>query len=220
MQIQSGKLYENRTWKYLYPCINLYGSELTNQLNSFFKLGVGIGDKNSLETRGQFLYILIDTNMAFKSEAERTAYKVNFGKFLNWLSYMAYYEKDYVFESINNANKHMIVLKMPVEYEDTILNFTKGLYSKLYSLQTIRKCFKFVNLTNKKLEAQINAKLKETRDILLQDPSYKQIFLDKVNADFKIDLKKFNVESAELDYPPVLQQEIFNYGTRSTIQYW
>ena len=56
MQIQSGKLYENRTWKYLYPCLKCYGPELMDFLSSFFKLGVGIGDFN-IPTEGNSIFI-------------------------------------------------------------------------------------------------------------------------------------------------------------------
>ena len=47
MNIQSGKLYENRTWKYLYPCLNEHGDVLKKYLDSFFKLGVGVADFNN-----------------------------------------------------------------------------------------------------------------------------------------------------------------------------
>ena len=61
MQIQSGKLYENRTWKYLYPCLKVYGSTLKTYLNIFFKLAVGLGDHN----------IDIDEKFSLKTEKNR-----------------------------------------------------------------------------------------------------------------------------------------------------
>ena len=44
MEIEIGKFYVNKTWKYLLPCMKDYGSTFTAKMSSVFKLGFGIGD--------------------------------------------------------------------------------------------------------------------------------------------------------------------------------
>ena len=96
MQIQSGKLYENRTWKYLFPCLKFYGPELMSKLSSFFKLAVGVNDYNKKEKQA-CIYILVDTNIAIASDVERAEYKHKFAQFLDWLSYKPYFVSDYIY---------------------------------------------------------------------------------------------------------------------------
>ena len=92
MQIQSGKLYENRTWKYLYPCLKHYGLELMNYLTSFFKLAIGVADSN-VTVEGNCIFILVDTNLTLSNNVETAKYKANFSKFLDWVKYQYFYVK-------------------------------------------------------------------------------------------------------------------------------
>lgn len=206
MQIQSGKLYENRTWKYLYPCLKYYGSSLTAGLSNFFKLAVGVGDINNQE-EVNCIYILIDTNLAL-TDKQRQDYKERFAKFLDWISYQDYYINDYIYDS----DSHMIVLKLPTKYSDTYINFVKGEYSKMYNLAEVRDYFSYItNMKNKDLQMKQNAKLKATKSVLSKDKNYIQTFVDKVNKDFNTQADISCFQEAELDYPPKKQEEIFNF---------
>lgn len=210
MQIQSGKLYENRTWNYLYPCLKYYGNDLMDKLSSFFKLAVGVGDVNRTE-EGNCIYILVDTDLPLMSETQREDYKRKFAKFLDWLSYKDYYVTDYVFEDIDKSDKHMVVLRLPKIYDITYVNFVKGNYSVMYSPKVINDYFKYINIQNKEVEVKRNQKLKEIRQVLTKDKNYVSTFVAKVNKDFATDVSTKHFMDAELDYPPKKEEEIFNY---------
>ena len=132
MEIKSEKLYENRTWKYLYPCLKYYGSELSGYLTSFFKLGVGISDSN-VSVEGNCIFILIDTNLTLINNVETIKYKANFSKFLDWLKYQHFYIRDYIYEDLGSGEKHMIVLKLPHRYDLSYMFFIKFKYSIMYT---------------------------------------------------------------------------------------
>ena len=115
MQIQSGKLYENKTWNYLYPCLKSYGSTLMKHLNSFYKLGVGIKDHNIDIEEGNCIYILLNTNLS-SPQISLINYRENFSKFLDWIRFQPYYVIDYVYDGLDKGEKHMLVLKIPDSY--------------------------------------------------------------------------------------------------------
>lgn len=206
MQIQSGKLYENRTWRYLYPCLKNYGQELTQRLANFFKLAVGVGDLNR-EDDVNCIYILIDTNIPLSSSKEIQDYKNNFTSFLDWLSYQPYYVSDYVYEK----NMHMIVIKLPEKHVISFSHFIKGSYSNMFSLADLRNYFSFITISNKEIELEQNKKLKITKNILSKDKSYIKTFVKDVNERFKTDVEDSYFNEAELDYPPEKKEEIFNF---------
>lgn len=211
MQIQNGKLYENRTWRYLYPSLKSYGKDLMNNLAQFIKLGVGIADEN-LEVDQPCIFILIDTNMSFPTEAEMDAYKLRFAKFINWIRYQYFYVTDYVFEGLDDREKHMVVLRLPRKYDLAYISFIKGEYSKMYTQSEIYEYFKYVSIPrNKEAETKVNNKLKITRNILFKDKSYIPVFAKEVNSLFDTDNPESDFIGAELDFPPNFKQEVFNY---------
>ena len=132
MKIQNGRLYENKTSKYLYPSLRVYKSELTEWLRSFPKLAVGINDYNF--RREDSLFILIDTTFNSGSLAFNESNKQRFDIFLKWLPSKSYYVADYLFDS---ANKHMIVLKFPKSYPNAMAKFKEGCYSQMYTKEEI-----------------------------------------------------------------------------------
>lgn len=206
MQIQNGKLYENRTWKYLYPCLNYYGEELMSKLSTFFKLAVGINDHNKRE-KEQCIYILVDTNIPLLSDKDRQNYKNKFSKFLSWVSYKYYYVSDYPFDD----NKHMVVLKIPRDFNTSYVHFVKGNYSQMYTTKSLNNYFKYINISNKELEIRQNKKMKVTRSVLSKDSKYVSTFVNIVNHEFKSDATVEDFKDAELDFPPKKEEEIFNY---------
>jgi len=206
MQIQSGKLYENKTWRYLYPSLKYYGEELMSKLASFFKLAVGVNDYNMKGT-GNCIYILIDTNIAIASDSERLAYKKRFNQFLDWVSYKYYYVTDYIYDS----NKHMVVLKLPVQHSTSYLSFIKGRYSEMYNSKELNTYFRYISISNKDIEERQNEKMRTTRNVLTKNIEYVPIFVDIVNKRFNTEVGVKDFKDAELDFPPTKSEEIFNY---------
>lgn len=210
MQIQSGKLYENRTWKYLYPCLKYYGEDLMEKLASFFKIAIGVGDMSLEKNVGNCLFILVDTRLPINDKNNQN-YRINFEKFLDWVSYKPYYVTDYIFEDLNESEKHMIVIKLPEKYDFSYLDFVRGRYSKMYTKKEINIFFNLVNIPDKAVEKVRNIRVQNTRSILLKDSDYVQTFCDIVNNDFNEHVTPYQYKDAELDYPPKLEEEIFNY---------
>lgn len=212
MQIQSGELYKNRTWRYLYPSLKIYGKELMTYLSQFLKIGVGIGDSNT-NIKDPCIFILIDTNMAFKTQAELDSYKNRFANFLNWLKYQPYYITDYVYDGLDSGGeKHMIVLRISYKHDLSYTSFIKGKYSEMYKQSDVYSYFGVVSLPkNKQTEIKLNKELEETRGILFKDSKYIPAFAKIVNGRFGTDNPDSDFIGAELDFPPELSEEIFNY---------
>ena len=208
MQIQSGKLYENKTWKYLYPCLKCYGSTLMGYLHSFYKLGVGVKDDN-VEIEGNCIYILIDTKVHLEGTPV-DSYRQNLSKFLDWIRYQSFYVIDYIYEGLDTGEKHLLVLKLPEQYNKTYSRFLRGKYSEMYTKDEIAKYFGFVNLNNKDLEKKINEKLQVVRAILNKNTNHLPKFLEELNNEFGTNLSLEDVRNHELDFPPIQEEEIFN----------
>jgi hypothetical protein len=213
MQIQSGKLYKNKTWLYLYPCLNSYGKELKSHLNSFFKLAVGISDHNiEIKNERNNLYILFDLNPSSNVSKDLPKYRENFDKFLEWLRYQYYYETDYVFESLEGEEKHMIVLQIPPQHDTTIFNFIKGYYSKMYLEKDLNTYFMLsTTMKDKTAEKNYNERVKQVRSILTKDAKYTIEFVKIVNEKFGTEIIVEDYKGAELDFPPVIEEETFNF---------
>ena len=211
MQIQKGKLYKNRTWRYLYPSLKLYGKELSAYLSQFIKLAVGIGDSN-IDTNEPCIFILIDTNVTQSTPQETENYRLRFAKFLNWIRYQFYYKTDYLYEDIGNGEKHMIVLRLPYKFDLSYLAFTQGRYSEMYSKSDIYEYFKYISIPNRKdIETKINKDLDDTRKILTKDKTYTKVFAKVVNDKFGTENPDSDFIDFEYDFPPEQIEEVFNY---------
>jgi len=209
MQIQSGKLYENRTWIYLYPSLKYYGDNLMNHLSSFIKLAVGIGDSN-LKVEGNCIFILVDTSIKLSSDLDRLNYQRNFSKFLDWVRYQYYYVTDYVYDNLDKSEKHMIVLKVPLQLDSSYVHFVKGEYSEMYNKEQLNKLFNVMNnVSNNPSIAKRNERVSYARKVLTKDKKYLPLFVDKVNKDFGTDITLSDYKDVELDYPINLEEEIF-----------
>jgi len=55
--------------------------------------------------------------------------------------------------------------------------------------------------------------LVEIKKVLKKDTSILPEFLKRINMDFGVEADSTKFKNAELDYPPNLEEEIFNYGT-------
>ena len=208
MNIQSGKLYENRTWKYLYPCLVLHGDVLKKYLDSFFKLGVGVTDFNHTSTERN-INILISTSIHLPGSSI-PQYRMRFAKFLDWLKSQYYYVDDYVFTGIGEEEKHMIVLKVPSKYPDIIDKFIIGKYSEMYTKKDILQIFGHKTYTNKDVEKKVNGKNADIRDILNRNVSSIPTFQKKLIEEFDVQLRVEDLLEHEQDFPPLPKEEIFN----------
>ena len=208
MQIYTGKLYSNRTLKYLYPALIFYGEDLLNKLRNLTKLAVVIGD-SSIHIEKQCIYVLIDT---ITSKVSIDTYRIRLQEFLEWFRKQPYYVSDYLCNLSEYNNYHMIVIEFPKKHHTIFNNFIKGKYSKMYTESEVYSIFGNRSLEDKTTELIINDKLQKVRNVLLRDRMTVEKHLAEINKDFnsKLTIEDFK-EPLEADYPIRLSEEVFKY---------
>lgn len=197
MKIEFGKALDNKTWKFLIPCLRGYGEVFVSKFNNqIFKLAYGIDDKimqgaKILEDKRP-IFIMID-----KAVLPR-----EFSNFMEWVEYQPYYITDYNADIVDNPRLHMLVLDAPEKYYKAYDKFTVGLYSEMYSKEQLNELF------DDKESIQYK--------ILSRDPKYSNTFLKKVEDEFSVRMKGVDKEvfisTAEYEFPYSLnsEEEIFN----------
>lgn len=194
MQIEIGKLYVNRTLKYLVPALNYYGPTLKTKLNLVFKLAFGVHDSllEGSHLQGQKnIFILVD----------KLVRPDLYQNFMDWLKHQEYYVTDYAYDSIleGNSRKQMIVIAFPAELEDAYDKFLLGKYSLMYTKNEINTYFDGENKAG-------------ARHVLFKTITAKQQFKLLVKETFGTILEEqdFLQGSWEYDLPPNQEEEFFN----------
>lgn len=202
IKIQIGKIFMNRTRKYLFPVLKSYGSSFTFQINSLFKVAVGIGDiivdKCGIKHENH-LFILVDT-------------LPNYSQFVSLLDDIRRhesYEDDYVYGNILNSRYHMIVVRIPDNYLNSFNNFKRSVYSQMYTEEQLKELF---------LLDATSGPYKDIKKILLKDHNYKFEFARLVQKEF--DVPEFDIQDitddCELDFPILDVEEKFNTSLLKT----
>lgn len=190
MQIEIGKYYVNKTWKYLLPCLRTYGPTFIAKYNSLFKLAVGVHDGlmdgTEFENK-KVIYVLID-----KKYRPKIALNV-----MQWFRYQSFVLTDYAFDDLEEGRKHMFVIEVPEKYHDAYDEFIKGNYSRMYSDKDIEELFP--NPTS------------DERSVLKRTDIAYTKFIKKVKMNFGTDVNKSDLVGAELDFPIEKTKEVFNY---------
>lgn len=194
MQIEIGKLYANRTVKYLVPALNHYGPTLKTKLNLVFKLAFGIHDSLLVGTHleGQKnIFIVVD----------KLVRPDLYQNFMNWLKHQEYYITDYAYDSIleHNSRKQMIVIAFPPELGDAYDKFLLGRYSLMYTKNEVNTFFGDENKA-------------AARHVLFKTMFAKNQFKLLVKETFGTQLEEqdFLIGSWEYDLPPNEEEEFFN----------
>lgn len=191
MQIELGKIYVNKTYKYLLPCLKLHGPTFVVKLNSVFNLAFGIHDcllDGTPFEQQRLIYILSD----------KLYQPAKFQNFLNYLKHQEYYVTDYAYDDIERGRKHMVVIKFPESHSDVYDKFNEGKYSKMYCKDELEQFF---------------PKDSEAKKVLTKSLSMRDIFIKKVNDSFGtlLTYNDLKIEGTEYDFPPEKQKEFFNY---------
>lgn len=200
MNIKIGEIYNNRTFRYLLPCLRGYGPTFISKLGSVFKLGVGIGDeyldREDLKQE-RLLFILIDKKY-------RPAF---FDSFINYLRLQKFYVTDYPFDDILLGRKHMIVIEIPSQYYQSYDYFIEGKYSHMY----LKKELDIIYSDNL---LATNSIWRDSKLVLLRHKSLIDPFIKKIKERFgsELTITREDLVDAELDFPIDKKQEIFNYG--------
>ena len=191
MQIEIGKRYVNKTWRFLYPCLRGHGDIFVSKFNPVFKLAVAIHDTlldDSKKAEGRSIYILCD----------KLANKIAFDDFLDWIKYQDYYIGDYCPDSeILKSRKHVIIIKIPEVYNDAYDHFLKSNFSLMYLDEELKLLFS-------------NPGKKKEYDILSREPKIIEDFVKEVNKEFGSNAIVDDFKNAELELPLRKTEEIFN----------
>lgn len=202
MQIQSGKLFENRTLYYLYPCLKDYGSNFISRLNSVFKLAIGIGD-NYHNNKIKSLYLLISHNYG-NSNISSTTYKKSFKDFLNYIREHSSYIADY---PVNFNESHMIVIRFPERYYIAYDNFLLGKYSKMYDKSEIDFIYPIQGISEKTLKRNL-----VSRSVISKNKTGLKHYKKVIKEEFDVILQDSDcMDNREFDIPYNKKEEIFNF---------
>jgi Fe-S cluster assembly iron-binding protein IscA len=185
MKIKIGRVYKNRTLKYILPLIKKYHDNLLiTMLNSVGILAVGIGDMiyDSKLVKNQHVFVLID-NKANPSI---------FNELIEYVMDKDYYEDDYPFDNLLTGRMQMVIFKLP---KDIIKEFLEGKYSKLYYYEDARD---FILDDN-------------TFNVLIKSKEHKATFIKELQVEFGTTLTMEELGDRELDIPPKKPEEFFNY---------
>ena len=131
MVIKFGDVLENKTFRYLSPCLKGHGDIFINKFQiDVFKLVYGISDtllegSDEVENRRP-IFILCD----------RAVNTAKFNSFLEWVKYKDFYITDYTYDA-SNPRLHMLVLEVPKDYFNAYDKFTLGLYSEMYTKEQL-----------------------------------------------------------------------------------
>lgn len=189
---EDNKIYENQSFKYLFPLLQAYGSTFVGFLNRIYKLGIFIGDINyPANPIGKNLHLVIKN---YLNHSSKQSYEKLLSDFINYVRQQHFYEADYLLDT----TKHVIVLKLPHDLTLCIDEFVRGKYSKMFTEKQIKEYFSGKHFV-------------ETRKVLTHDMSYAQTYLDKVNKDYMTDLQLEDILNHEWDYPPQLEKEVLNF---------
>jgi hypothetical protein len=202
MKVQIGKIvlsevtkqnvtypYKNKSKKYLFPAINLYGKEFTDKANAVFKVAIGVGDiiyrKAKERKHEKHLFILCDTAVLTQ----------HFITFITWIREQPQYEDDYPYGNLQKSTFHMVIIKFPESLDNSFELFKAGNYSQMYNSDQIKEFF---------------TKHPNVLRVLIKDHNYKLQFTHKLNRIYGSSLSVSDWEG-ELDLPPKPVEEIFNH---------
>lgn len=193
----------NKTSRFLLPCMRYHGKKFLDLLsktkiescgiNDYLRTGVSIPEN-------PYLYILINKKTCINS----------FNRLLEYLQYEDYFIEDYpVAEDPMDLTYHMIVLKVPAQFEKSYQHFLNGEYSKMYNQEQLKSCF--YNSKNKVRENDLK--------ILLKDSSSKENFINILKETFNINYLPETLEFDEHELPITLNldKEVYFYEPRLTV---
>lgn len=195
IKFEPGFIYKNRSFAYIAPILSYWGDDFVNQFNKLTKIAFGIGDEKK-DYKG--IYVLFDVNGPIYAGRYRdiATGRNTFFDTLEYFREQDFFIADYPYDDLSLGHQHMVVFSLPDEFQDAIEKFKEGKYSEIYTNpdEYIRK---------KTSRGEYNDAYK----VITKSPQFFHKFNQRLKRDFDV-LLEFN-DGRELDYPPVLNQEIF-----------
>lgn len=208
IKFNENRIFQNKSYKYLFPLVRNYGLNFITRFNNVMKLGVFIKDMNYSNPRvkSHCLYFVIkspdENNVIKRYEFELNA----FNDFVEFVKYQQYYVTHYPID----INKYVFVLKVNSELNQAIDEFIGGRFSKMFTKEDVINYYPLIKGDSQNA-IDYNEKIIEKRMILLHDNAYAQTYLDKVNENFETKLTLEDIVNWEFDEKPNMQNEVLNY---------
>ena len=193
MNIEIGNGIENKTWRFLVPCLKDHGEEFEERFNSdVHKLAYGIEDKlfKNIELLKNKCPVFILCDRGILNE--------QFEGFLTWLKYQDYYISDYQYD-VRNLRYYMLVIDVPKNRYSIYNNFLLGKYSEMYSTNELKH---YIDIYS------------DDYRIMSKDERYRGKFISKIEKEFGTDIKSdSSFYNCELEFPYKLKEEdeVFNF---------
>lgn len=207
MKIEGTEIIKNQVWKYLMlPILRAYGDDFRKRMNNRYKMLCKIGGLKDTP----YLAIVINVNAPDPTTSDEMFLFRRFETFLEWFELQDFCEGHYPLE-LDNSSKyryHVIKVKVPDIYLDTVKYFTEGKYSKMYSKEELKEHFE-ISDSQKKIKSLAFQKDMEHRlRVLQKDPELLPDFIKRVNEkyDTNITIEDFNPNS-EVDFPPTSSED-------------
>lgn len=185
----SNEFYKNYTFKYLITQLTTMDKGFIQAFDKLKTYAWGIGDYG----RPDLIEDPLETN--------------NLYVLVNKNSNLSYFHDytSYVYQD-GNWNKIMLVIPLPI---DNRLDFIKGNYTKMYSKDLITNNIPNTIYQNGiEIENPLWGVMHKTEERL-------ELFKEQVKQDFEVE---YVTKDVEYDYPPFLNNEIFNYDYRRNEQ--
>lgn len=192
IELDEERIFDNKTSRFLLPCLRGYGEEFVKKFNTFYKYAVGVSDSywyDVTKKKGRFIFILCNSS--------KNQYQLH--NFTFWVKKMPYFVESYCPDpDIQFSNKLMIVLEIPGRFHKAYDMFIQGRYSEMFTKEELDALFLDKNL--------------ETYQILSRSIEYMPKFVSKVNLEFKAKISEgdFSEVPPELELPLKSLEEIFN----------
>lgn len=206
MEIRIGKLWVNKTWKFLIPSLKGLGNDFTSKFNSVYKLAVGIHDdlvSESEISQEKAIFLLLDTS--YQPQKVST--------FLNYIRYQPYYVIDYCPDvDIINSRKRMAVIRIPKEYEKSYDHFLNSEFSSMYSQDQIS--FLFSDIIDKIPKTEREKDRRLTYEILTKTGKKAlKNFYEELEREFGSIRNIESITNVEWSLPLKRKEEVFNYDS-------
>lgn len=210
INIIPGKIFINRSYKYLSPCMKLYGEEFITKMRLLCGLAIAIQDfgyNTTPESRifENNIYYVIDTNgeYTFGKHINVEKSKIDFFMVISWLRQQDFYVRDYPLDSGKSGSQHIIVLKLPL---DLIGKFINGDYANLYDKHTLDL------IVPKTVKVIRTEELNPVYAVLSKDDSYLPTYLKQLNDEYNTRLTVDDIKHhTQFDIPPLPKNEIIRW---------
>lgn len=182
-----GQQYMNRTSIYLEPLLVSYGRKFSELYANLPILGIGIGDHRTDYLDGQYdnhLFILVDSN-------------INTSQTSNLISHINATVKLSLIYKYNiklTTAATMLVIELPNIYVNAVNSFKAGRYREIVSIEDGKNLYDEQHLAYKNI---------------VKEDQLGKTMINMINEELNVKINKYD---GEYDFPPKLEEEIFNYG--------